>query len=129
MNGIFTNYLWTTVLGKRILNILNPVIFPAKRFCLPMPFRFRKHERHNLPYDIKNDDVSAEDIKNCVKYIFVGRCLLIFLAIEAEHVIWICVDWCSKISAIETEHVIWIWVDWCSKISAIEAEHVIWICS
>ena len=30
MNGIFANYLWTTVLGKRILNILNHVIFPAK---------------------------------------------------------------------------------------------------
>ena len=40
---------------------------------------FRKHEHHNLPYDIKNYDVSAEVIKNCVKYIFVGRCLLIFL--------------------------------------------------
>lgn len=26
----FANYLWTTVLGKRILNILNHVIFPAK---------------------------------------------------------------------------------------------------
>ena len=26
-----------------------------------------------------NYDVSAEVIKNCVKYIFVGRCLLIFL--------------------------------------------------
>jgi hypothetical protein len=48
-------------------------------FCLPMPFRFRKHERHNLPCDVKNYDVSAEVIKNCVKYIFVGRCLLIFL--------------------------------------------------
>jgi hypothetical protein len=30
MNGIFANYLWTTVLGKRNLNILNHVIFPAK---------------------------------------------------------------------------------------------------
>ena len=30
MNGIFANYFWTTVLGKRILNILNHVIFPAK---------------------------------------------------------------------------------------------------
>ena len=50
-----------------------------KRFGLPMPFRFRKHERHNLPYDVENYDVSAEVIKNCVKYIFVGRCLLIFL--------------------------------------------------
>ena len=27
MNGIFANYLWTTVLGKRILNILNYVNF------------------------------------------------------------------------------------------------------
>ena len=50
-----------------------------KGFFLPMPFQFRKHERHNLPYDVKNYDVSAEGIKNCVKYIFVGRCLLIFL--------------------------------------------------
>ena len=41
--------------------------------------RLRKHERHNLPYDVKKYDVSAEVIKNCVKYIFVGRCLLIFL--------------------------------------------------
>ena len=46
-----------------------------------MPFRFRKHERHNLPYD-----VSAEVIKNCVKYIFVGRCLLIFLT--RQFLIW-----------------------------------------
>jgi hypothetical protein len=30
MNGVFANYLWTTVLGKRILNILNHVIFPSK---------------------------------------------------------------------------------------------------
>ena len=29
--------------------------------------------------NVKNYDVSAEVIKNCVKYIFVGRCLLIFL--------------------------------------------------
>jgi len=28
-----------------------------------MPFRFRKHERHNLPYDVNNYDVSAEVIK------------------------------------------------------------------
>ena len=42
------------------------------RFCLPMPFRFRKHKGHDLAYDI-----SAEVIKNCDKYIFVGRCLLI----------------------------------------------------
>ena len=44
-----------------------------------MPFRLRKHECHNLPYDVKHYDVSAEVSKNCVKYIFVGRCLLIFL--------------------------------------------------
>ena len=44
------------------------------RFCLPMPFRFRKHKGHDLDYD-----VSAEVIKNCDKYIFVGRCLLILL--------------------------------------------------
>jgi hypothetical protein len=30
MNGIFANYLWTTVLGKRLLNIWNHVIFSAK---------------------------------------------------------------------------------------------------
>ena len=30
MNGIFANYLWTTVLGKRLLNILNHGIFPRK---------------------------------------------------------------------------------------------------
>ena len=30
MIGIFANCLWTTVLGKRILNIMNHVIFPAK---------------------------------------------------------------------------------------------------
>jgi hypothetical protein len=31
MNGIFANYLWTMFWGKRrILNILNRVIFPAK---------------------------------------------------------------------------------------------------
>ena len=44
------------------------------RLCLPMPFRFRKHKGHDLAYD-----VSAEVIKNCDKYIFVGRCLLILL--------------------------------------------------
>ena len=44
------------------------------RFCLPMSFRFRKHKDHDLAYD-----VSAEVIKNCDKYIFVGRCLLILL--------------------------------------------------
>jgi hypothetical protein len=37
-------------------------------FCLPMPFRFRKHKGHDFAYD-----VSAEVIK---KYIFVGRCML-----------------------------------------------------
>jgi hypothetical protein len=35
-----------------------------------MLFWFRKHERHNLPYDVKNYDISAEVMKNCVKYIF-----------------------------------------------------------
>ena len=35
---------------------------------------FRKHKGHDLAYD-----VSAEVIKNCDKYIFVGRCLLILL--------------------------------------------------
>ena len=44
------------------------------RFCLPMPFHFRKNKGHDLAYD-----VSAEVIKNCDKYIFVGRCLLILL--------------------------------------------------
>jgi hypothetical protein len=44
------------------------------RFCLPMPFRFRRDKGHDLAYD-----VSAEVIKNCDKYIFVGRCLLILL--------------------------------------------------
>jgi hypothetical protein len=44
-----------------------------------MLFRFRKHERHNLPYDVNNYDVLEEVFKNYVKYIFVGRCLLIFL--------------------------------------------------
>ena len=43
-------------------------------FCLPMPFRFRKHKGHDLAYDI-----STEVIKNCDKYIFVGRYLLILL--------------------------------------------------
>ena len=43
-------------------------------------------ERHNLPYDVNNYDVSAEVIKNCVKYIFVGRCLLIFLT--RQFLIW-----------------------------------------
>ena len=38
------------------------------RFCLPMPFCFRKHKGHDLAYD-----VSAEVIENCDKYIFVGR--------------------------------------------------------
>ena len=40
------------------------------RFCLPMPFRFRKHKGHVLAYEV---------IKNCDKYISVGRCLLILL--------------------------------------------------
>ena len=44
------------------------------RFCLPMPLRFRKHKGHDLAYD-----VSADVTKNCDKYIFVGRCLLILL--------------------------------------------------
>jgi len=46
-----------------------------------MPFRFRKHERHNLLYDVKYYDVSAEAINN-FEYIFVGRCLLIFLTLR-----------------------------------------------
>ena len=43
MNGIFANYLWTTVLGKRILNILNCVIFPAiyKYRCIRVYGRFK----------------------------------------------------------------------------------------
>jgi hypothetical protein len=46
----------------------SPVLFTN------MLFRFRKHKGHDLAYD-----VSAEVIKNCDKYIFVGRCLLILL--------------------------------------------------
>ena len=43
------------------------------RFCLPMPFRFRKYKGHDLAYDEKIIyDISAEVIKNCEKYIFVG---------------------------------------------------------
>jgi hypothetical protein len=30
------------------------------RFCLPMTFRFRKHKGHDLAYDVKMYDVSAE---------------------------------------------------------------------
>jgi hypothetical protein len=30
INGIFANYLWSTVLGKRLLNILNHVIFSSE---------------------------------------------------------------------------------------------------
>jgi len=37
-----------------------------------MTFRFRKHKRHDLDYDVKKTVVPAEVIKNCVKYIFVG---------------------------------------------------------
>jgi hypothetical protein len=49
------------------------------RLCLPMPFRFRKHIGHDLAYDVKIMTFSAEVIKNCDKYIFVGRFLLILL--------------------------------------------------
>jgi hypothetical protein len=39
-----------------------------------MTFRFRKHKRHDLDYDVKKKTVvPAEVINNCVKYIFVGR--------------------------------------------------------
>ena len=27
--------------------------FRIHRFCLPMPFRFRKHKGHDLDYDVK----------------------------------------------------------------------------
>jgi len=53
-------------------------IFFHWRFCLPIPFQFRKHKGHALEYDVKNV-VPAEVIKNYVKYIFVGRCLLILV--------------------------------------------------
>ena len=58
----------------RLLNLLQISKSAIHRFCLPMPFCFRKHKGHDLAYD-----VSAEVIKNCDKYIFVGRCLLILL--------------------------------------------------
>jgi hypothetical protein len=77
MDGIFASYLWTTVLGKRLLNILNHVIFPAKiqKVLFPNAVTEEKTQRSRPPLWRKNYDISAEVIKNCVKYIFVGRCL------------------------------------------------------
>jgi len=54
-------------------------------FSLAVLFRFKKHKRHDLDDDVKNV-FPAEVIKNCVKYIFVGWCLLILLT--RQFLIW-----------------------------------------
>jgi uncharacterized integral membrane protein len=54
-----------------------------------MPFQFRKHECHNLPYDVQNDDVSAEVIKNWWKYMYKYRCISVYGWFKDDkYVIW-----------------------------------------
>jgi hypothetical protein len=55
-----------------------------------MPFRLRKHERHNLIYDVKNYDVSEE--------VFIVDLRMINMSSECEY------DWYWKISACSTEY-------------------------
>ena len=52
-----------------------------------MTFRFRKHKRHDLDYDVKKQYLTTSaGTAEVVKYIFVGRCLLIFLT--RQFLIW-----------------------------------------
>ena len=47
MNGIFASYLWTTVLGKRLLNMLNHVIFTRKyKYRCTRDYVWYKDDKH-----------------------------------------------------------------------------------